>query len=155
MALTQTPVTGQESKLYYNSATYASPTWVEITKCIDVTISITASEVTTNARESAWKLTRQGLKELAISWNYLHKQGTDTVFDAIRAAFFSRTTYELLALDGPATESGCQGIRAHCQFFSNTLNQGLEDASTVDFEAKPVYAEESSALVVPSWFTAS
>jgi len=155
MALTETPIAGAEGFAYYNSATYSSPTWVELKKVRDVTINLSAGEVETNARESAWKLSRQGLRELSVSFGYLTKQGADTVFDALRAAFFARTTTEFLFLDAAATETGAEGIRAHFQIFSQTINQGLEDVVTADYEVRPVYAEESAALVTPTWYTAS
>jgi len=155
MALTETPVTGQECFAYRNTGSYSSPTWTAIPKAKDVSISLSAGEVETNSRGSSWKLSRQGLKELSISMGYATKQGTDAVFDALRAAFFNGTDVEFLFLDGAATETGAQGIRAFCQIFSNTINEGLEDARTADFEMKPCYHEESAAHVDPTWYTAS
>ena len=155
MALTETPIAGAEGFAYYNSATYSSPTWVNIANARDVTINLSANEVETNARASGWKLSRQGLRELSFSFGYLMKQGADTVWDALRAAYFAGTVTEFLFLDADATETGAEGVRAHCQIFSQTINQSLEDAVTSDNECRPVWFEDSATLIVPTWYTAS
>lgn len=155
MALTETPVTGQECVLYRNSGTEASPTYVAITKAINVSANLGNGEADVSARFSKFKLTRAALVELEFTFTYRKKQGTDTVFDALRAAVLARTSIGLLVLDALVTEAGAQGPKAWCQLFSANLTQDLESAEEVEFTAKPTYYEESAALVEPSWHLTS
>lgn len=151
MALTETPVVGQECKLYRNTATEASPTWVEITHAINVSANLGKGEADVSARFSGWKLTRGALKELEITFTYRKKQGTDTVFTALIAAVVARTAIQLAVLDAAITEVGAQGPKAYCELFSSNLSQDLESAEEVEFTAKPTYFEESSVLIEPEW----
>lgn len=155
MALTQAPVVGKDCKLYYNTATHASPTWVEITKAINVSANLGKGEADASARYSGWKLTKGALKELEITFSYRHKQGADTVFDALQAAYIADTAIEFAVMDAAITESGAQGPRAFCEVSAMNLTQELEGSQEFEFTLKPTYKEESSALVEPDWYEVS
>lgn len=152
MALVERPVTGLECKLYYNTGTHASPTWVEITRAINVSFSISKGEADQSSRTSGWRKTKGTLKDLEITFTYRKKQGTDTVFDALQAATIAGTVYEYAVLDGANTETGAQGIRAFCELMSLGNTQDLESSEEVEFSMKPTYHEESSAEVDPDWY---
>lgn len=152
MANTERPMTGLECKLYYNAATHASPTWVEVTKAINVSFSVSKGEADQSSRMSDWKMQKGTLKDLEITFTYRKKQGTDTVFDALIAACFADTIMEYAMLDGAHTLSGVQGIRAFCEIMSVGNTQDLEAAEEVEFTLKPTYKEESSAVVEPDWY---
>jgi len=152
MSLVERPVVGQECKLYYNTGTHASPTWVEVTRAINVNVSISKSEADQASRTSSWRKSRGALKDLEISFTYRKKQGTDTVFDALQAAALAGTVYEYAVLDGAATLAGVQGIRAFCELMTLNNGQDLEASEEVEFTAKPTYHEESSAEVDPDWY---
>lgn len=152
MPVAERPVTGLECKLYYNTTTHASPTWVEVTRAINVSFSLSKGEADQSSRVSTWKMQKGTLKDLEITFTYRKKQGTDTVFDALIAAAIGETVYEYAVLDGAHSVSGVQGIRAFCEIMSAGNTQDLESAEEVEFTLKPTYKEESSAVVNPDWY---
>jgi len=155
MALVERPPTGLECKLYYNTSTHASPSWTEITKAINVSFSSSKSEADQSSRVSEFKMQKGTLIDLEITVTYRKKQGTDTVFDALQAAYFAGTIYEYAMLDGAESESGVQGIRAFCEIMSMGNTQDLEGSEEVEFTLKPTYKEESDVLVEPDWYEVS
>ena len=152
MPLTEAPVVGKDCKLYLNSGTHATPTWVELKSAINVSANLGKGEADVSARYSGWKLTKGALKELEITFNYRHKQGADTVFDTLLAAYINDTNIEFAVMDADITESGAQGPRAFCQVLSMNLTQELENAAEYEFTLKPTYHQESGALVEPDWY---
>lgn len=155
MTLVERPVTGLECKLYYNSATHATPTWVLIPKAINVSFSLSKGEADQSSRSSTWRKSKGTLKDLEITFTYRKKQGTDTVWDALIAAAIAGTVYEYAMLDGISTESGVQGIRAFCEIMGVGNTQDLESSEEVEFTLKPTYHEESSTEIDPDWYEVS
>jgi hypothetical protein len=152
MALTQRPVIGKDCKLYYNSGTHFSPTFVEIKKAINVSATLSKNEADVSARFSGWSLAMGALKTLEITFNYRHIQGTDSVFAALQAAFFAGTPIQFLMLDADFNENGAQGILAFCEIMSMNPGQELESSQELEFTIKPTYKEESSQLIEPMWY---
>jgi hypothetical protein len=152
MALTERPMAGLECKLYYNTATHASPTWTLVSRAINVSVAISMGEADQSSRTSTWRKSRATLKDLEITFSYRKKQGTDAVFDALQAAALAGTVYEYAVFDGLITEAGCQGIRAFCDIRGLNLGQELEATEEVEFALKPTYKEESSSEVNPDWY---
>ena len=152
MPLTDAPVVGKDCKLYLNEATHATPTWTELKSAINVSANLGKGEADVSARYSGWKLTKGALKELEISFSYRHKQGADTVFDTLLAAYINDTHIEFAVMDAAITESGAQGPRAFCEILSMNLTQELENAAEYEFTLKPTYHQESGALVEPDWY---
>ena len=153
--LAEAPVLGKDCHLYYNSAPHSAPTWVEIKKAINVGYKIGKGEAEVTSRETSWKLTKGGLKELEITFSYRKKQGADTVFDFLRGKALSGEPAEFWVADGPSADAGVQGPRAFCEVISLDGKQDLENAEEVEFSLKPTYHEETGALVEPDWHTAS
>ncbi len=152
MPVAERPVTGLECKIYYNAATHASPTWVEITRAINVSYTISKGEATQDSRTTTWRKTKGTIKELEITFTYRKKQGTDTVFDALIAASVADTILEWAVLDGAHNVSGVQGIRCFGELFSAGNTQDLESVEEVEFTVKPAYKEESSVEINPDWY---
>ena len=152
MALTQAPVVGKDCKLYYNTGTHAVPVWVEVKHAINVSANLGKGEADASARYSGWKLTKGALKELEITFGYRHKQGADTVFDALLAAYLNDTAIEFAVMDAAISETGAQGPRAFCEVMSMNLSQELEGTSEYEVTIKPTFHEESGTLVEPDWF---
>lgn len=152
MTLIEAPAVGLECKLYYNTGTHAAPTWVLIAKAINVSANLTKGDATQPSRESTWQKHKGTIKDLEVTFTYRKKQGTDTVFDALQAAWVAGTIYEYAVLDGLVTQSGCQGPRAFCEIFDMNLTQELEGVEEVEFVLRPTYKEESSAVVNPDWY---
>ena len=153
MAMVDRPVTGLECKLYYNTATHAAPTWVEVTRAINVSVSSSKGEADQSSRISGYRMTKGALKDFEVTFGYRKKQGTETVFAALQAAYLANTAYEWAVLDGAVTENGAQGVRFFGEIMGLNVNQDLEGTEEAEFTLKPTYKEESAALVNPDWYT--
>lgn len=144
-------VVSENAKLYYNSGSYASPTWVEVTLAKDVTLNMEKSDIDVTTRGSGgFTEYANGLIDAGIDFSMLYNTA-DASFAAIRTAFFSKTNVEMLVLDGPESTTGSQGLRANMLVGGFTRNETLGEALMVDVTMKPVANDDS----VPSWFTAS
>lgn len=146
-------LSGGDCKLYYNSASYASPTLVEVTKAVDVDFTIDKGYGDASSRSSGWKKNVATLKDLTINFGYRYRQGaTDTVFDALRAAGLADTPIELFVLDGVSSAAGNEGIRAYVDLaFGRT--EALEDGVLCPFVGKHVAYEDSGTERNPEWYT--
>lgn len=144
---------GMDCKLYYNSATHATPTWVLVSQAVDVSMSIDKNYGDVSSRASGWKKNKAALKDLGCSFGYRYKAAvTDTVFDALRAAAIANTPTELFIADGASGTAGSEGIRA---YFDLTMGreEPLEDGVLIPFEGKHVINYESGSVVDPDWYT--
>ena len=143
---------GRECKLYYNSATHATPTWVLVGRAVDVSMTGSKGEADQSSRSSSYKKTGAGLKDMTIEFGYRTKTGADTVWDIFTAMFFTDTTKQIFCANQLAATSGSEGLRAFCQCFGITDEQAMEDGQLSTITLKPTYAEESSAEVDPDWY---
>lgn len=147
------PVVGKDCKLYYNTSIHATPAWVEMNKAIDVSANLSKGEADVSARYSGWKMTKSALKELEITFGYLHIRGTDTVFDMLLDSYVSDTAKQFLVLDGDVTLSKAQGPRAYCEVFTLNLTQELEGGDMYEVTLKPTYKEDPAGTIrTPDWY---
>jgi len=145
-------VVGSNCKAYYNSATHASPTWVEITDAIDIGVDLSKVKADVSSRAGTWKHHKSGQKEGSISMSYLHNKGADTVFDALLASYISDTPRQFAFMDGAIATAANQGLRAYCEVFGMSQGQNLDDGVKYDFELGPTRFLESSVIIQPTWF---
>ena len=153
--ITVGPVVGKDCKLYYNTGTRASPTWVEIKKARDVAANAGKGEADVSNRESSWKKDMSALKTLEVNFGYTHKRGTDTVFAALLAQYLNDTNVEFAVMDGDITYIGAKGWRAFYQCFTLNQTQELENGSVWEVGIKPTWHEESSTIAEPLWLVVS
>ena len=143
-------VLGMNAKLYYNTGSYASPTWTLISNVRDLTLNLERGDTDITTRGGGgWRQSVATLADGSIDFGMVWDTA-DTVFTAIKDAFINNTTVEFLALDGLQATTGSQGLRATMAITSFSRNEGLEDALTVDVSAKTAYADNA-----PEWYTAS
>lgn len=140
---------GLDAKLYYNSNTYASPTWNHASRIKDVTLTLEKGEADVSTRAgSGWREIVNTLKDASVSFSMLQApSGTDTVFIAFRDAFLNGTSIEVLVLDGTISVSGSQGLRATMTVSSFTRNENLEEAIMYDVTIRPTPADNAPAWV--------
>lgn len=142
---------GLECKLYRNTGTYASPTWVEIVNAKDVTVPLTKGEADTSRRGTAWKTRKGTMKDASIDFKLVQQDG-DAAFTALLDSFTNGTPIELLALNGPVATAGSQGLRATCEVFNFQDNQALESAVEYDVSCKPTPTVVNNTVISPTWF---
>ena len=147
-------LTGFDGKMYYNSASYASPTWVEIKQVKDVTLTSSTDKIEDSDRGSKFKKYCTGQIDLEVSANLTYRNN-DTIGDAIRNAHINRTDLDIAVMDGDITTSGTEGFRFNSKVFSHDWQQSIGDVMTVDCTFAPTYWHDGSNEVIPYWMTVS
>jgi len=139
---------GLDAKLYRNTGTSGSPTWVEMTNVKDLTLSLEAGEADVTTRGNAgWRATLAALKDASIEFEMMWDTA-DAAFTAIKDAFFGSTSVEFAVMDGDIETTGSQGLRAVMSITNFSRSEPLEEAISVSVTAKPTYA-----TTAPSWMT--
>lgn len=141
----------EDAKLYYNTGSYASPTWTLICNVKDLTLNMSNDETDTTTRCGGG--TREyiaGLTDISITFNMLYDPA-DTPWEAIRAAFMTKASLEFLCLDGLVATAGSEGLRATMVVTSFNITQTLGDTIMTDVTLRPT----PNANAAPAWYTAS
>lgn len=148
---------GRDARLYYNSGTVASPTWVEIKEARDLTINLACDKVAVEDRSTIYKLFESGGLDFSISGSLTYRNGNANCA-VLRDMMFARSAHQFAITTGPIATAGTQGLKAGMKCFSNNLGLALNDGQKVDFELAPCYYESPAApgtQILPAWFTAS
>lgn len=126
---------GKETFTYYNSATYASPTWVEMKRVRNVQFNRgpNLSEVEMHGAAETGNI--PGYKNFSGSFEYVRKIGTDTVFAALIAARDAGSIVDLAQLNGTVVLDASTGWRAPVVLgeFSETANGNDGVVVTIPF----------------------
>lgn len=143
-------VLAEDAKVYYNSATYGSPTWVEI-DVKNLTLSLDKGEADVTTRGSGgWNEFLDGLIDATVDFQLVWDTA-DAAQTAIRSAFTGKTGIEVLVLDGSSATNGSQGIRMTCMVKTFSRNEQLGEALMVDVSLRP----RKNADAAPAWHTVS
>lgn len=145
---------GNDLKLYYNTGTDASPTWVEIDKVGDVTVNINIAEAEVDLRISNWVLNLPAKLSGSIDVALASDIG-GTVWDALRALALGRTQAQFASANADIASVGTELFKAFCFFSSFPWGQPTQELSSGDASLALGYTEEATALVEPGWTTIS
>ena len=139
--LTRGAYSGRETFLYYNSATHATPTWVEIPRArnIQTTNGPALSEIEFHGAQSTANI--PGYDKFSGSFEYVKKRGTDTIFAALETARKNRTVVELQFMNDDVATSGATGWMAPVLLgeFAETSNGGDGVTITIPFAKADAY----------------
>jgi hypothetical protein len=150
MAAPTAPVLGFNGKLYYNSGTYASPTWVLIDNVGDIEVTDATEKVEIPIRRNGgFKAYVQGLTDYGLAFKMVYDPA-DAAQSAIRNAKINRTPIEFLVLDQAVATAGSSGIRATMSVFKCARTEPLSGPMMAEVELAPTYAANP-----PSVFTAA
>lgn len=128
---------GLNAKLYRNSGTYGSPTWVEFKNVVDLTDNDDMEEAEVTTRGSAGIAEFEPtIRTVSLEFQMVSKTG-DTDLAAVRSAYSARTSLDMVALDGAIDEVGATGVRARFKVFSFKKGQELKGAQMIDVTMKP------------------
>ena len=138
---------GLEGKAYYNSGSYGSPTWGEITVARDVTLNLDTE--TADARTRANLLWgADAVVKLAASVDMdILWEPTNAVFAALLTAFLAGTGVEILVLDGAVGTSGSRGLRATMCIGKFTRGEPLNGVMVASVSFRPTVATNN-----PAWY---
>ena len=133
--LTRGAYSGRETFLYYNSATNASPTLVEIVRArnVQVTNGPALSEIQFHGAQATANI--PAYDQFSGSFEYVRRRGTDSVYAALETHRKNRTTVELQYMNDDVATSGATGWKAPVLLgeFSETSNGGDGVVVTIPF----------------------
>ncbi len=137
---------GIKAKLYYNSSSYGSPSWVEVDIVQDCTLNFAWDEGAADDRSDAAHRMVKTQYALDVSGN-LKKRISDTAYEYLADLAISRAVGDFLVLDGPRTTVGQRGFRFDGQLFSATEDQGLGvGAIATAFTIKPTDSPDDNPV---------
>lgn len=153
MAFTSNSSTNVERVLYYNKATHASPSWVEMKRARNVKASPNSkARGDVSRRDSKYRYSRGSTRELGLTFQYVYSTAADTIWDDLQASLHNGTPYEFFDSDRSGT--GAEGYRFVGEVVNIEQADESDEAGTVyDIEVALTDAEESSALLEPDWYT--
>lgn len=146
---------GKETFLYYNSATYASPTWVEISRARNIQRNRgpALSEVEFHGAGETGNI--PGYKKFAGSFEYARRKGTDAVYAFLEAARDAGDIVDLCHLNGPVDLDASTGWRCPVLLgeTSGAANGGDAASDTFPFGKADAYNTSGGAAVGYAAFT--
>lgn len=142
---------GLDAKVYRNTGTYGSPTWVEWDWIKETTLSATKSEADATTRANGgWKAIIGTLKDASLEIVAPHDTA-DAQYLACFQAYFSGASFDLVVADGPIATVGTRGLRASFEVMGFDRSDPIEDVKMNTLSLKPTY----SANAPSEWHTAS
>jgi len=139
---------GKETYLYYNSATHASQTWTEIVRARNVQINRgpNLSEIEFHGASETANI--PGYKRFSGSFEYVRKQGTDSVYSALETARDAGDIIELGHLNGPITDGDSTGWQCPVLLgeFSETANGNDGVVVTIPFAKADAYTSAGASV---------
>src|SRR5262245_45725224 len=140
-------VLGKDCKAYYNTGTFATPTWSVIDNVSTLKSDMKSDTGEGTRRASGrFKQFAATLIDLVISWKMLWDL-TDAAFLALWNAFKAGTEVDMIFLDGVVNTGVHQGPRISAALSNFGRSEDEKGILTVDVEAHP------GILFVPVWFT--
>lgn len=127
---------GIKGKLYYNSATFGSPTWVEHTLIRDLNRNFKADLADVVTRASRAKRAVPTTFDLSITGTLL-AQVDSTIYLAQRTAFLAGTVFDIMCLTGARTNNGEEGFRYEAVVGDASQDQGSGNPMYDSFEFRP------------------
>ncbi len=118
---------GVNSKFYYNSSSYGSPTWVEVNQVSDLNVNDEWDQADANARDSLVKRQVNTLMGLEVS-GMLKVKLDDTAYNYLADALVFGTTIDVLVMEAAVTVVGARGYRYDAQVRKGSQDQGLQSA---------------------------
>ena len=129
-------VRGMDFKLYRNTATPTTPTWVLMTNVRDLTRNRDTALADVSTRGSQYRLQVPTLKDLSIDFQLVYFDD-DADQEAFEEAYEAGDSIDMAFLDGPISTVGSKGLRMMGQVSNFTTNEALEDAGLIDITVVP------------------
>ena len=131
---------GLNCHLYLNTATYSSPTWVEITTVKDANLDIEATKADASARRSKFKQFLKALISGPISFKMV-ADSAESAYDTLRDASVSTsTTLDVAIASDLIASTGTEYFRGDFFVFGFKRAEPLEDVATVDVALDLAYS---------------
>lgn len=120
--------------------------WLPLNNLKDLTLNLESGEADVTTRGAkGWRLKVATLKEASIEAEMLY-DNADPGFTAVKNAYFTNSLIGILALDGPLTVVGNEGLMTDASVLSLTRDEKLEDALSAKVKIVPTYSTQP-----PQW----
>lgn len=123
--------------VYRNTGTYGSPTWTSVSLVKDAIPNTPWDMAEASIRASRVKLYAATQQDFDLTMNVLDND-LDTGVQAFKAAANAATPLDLLVMDGPITDEGARGVRAHF-LLSQNMDQSIGNVNYCNFTCKPTF----------------
>lgn len=144
---------GRDCYTYYDSAdNWTTPTWVEIKKIIDETVTPEQDTAAGGSRESKWEDADNVLARLngEITYRYKKHPGSDdAIYTKFLNAFLNNTAVFMAFLDDQVTTSDAQGWKAPMKCTSIPQRRNLGDLVEVTLSLRSCLYDDSGTLREP------
>jgi hypothetical protein len=127
---------GLECKAYLGSGTFASPTWVEMSSVIEVTMSLSRTLAILKARATTWERGLPGLLKGEVKFKLL-RDNANVQQIALQALLFSGGMGLLAFADGPIATPGTTYLKGEYVVGQFEEGEPLEEGATIDVSAMP------------------
>lgn len=145
-----TTYTGRANKLYYNTGTYASPTWVAVPHWRD-TLSLSHSSEMADAGDASSLMGASVVGEVNIEISTtLRKTASDTTWTYLRSKQYSGASFEVAVMEGAIATSGTLGTRVSVSvsaFGESYEQKGISTASLTLIPAPSADADAAEYTV--------
>lgn len=128
---------GKDRAAYYNSGTYASPTWVHFARISDVNRPQSRASSDRMYRGAKSKKKVLGYKEFGFTFKYHAKESgsTDTVLDKLQDSYDNETVLDVCFMDGKFDSGTTRvGVRGPVQVSKFDISEADEEGVTYDVE---------------------
>ncbi len=146
------PSTGHKMKFYRNTATHASPTWVEIDEIGDLSIAdLTMGLAELKRRANGFtKNLPSIMQSIAVEFR-LHFGLDSATFTVLRSAFFAGTVIEYAIMNDAIADEDSEGLTLPGIIEQFPWDQPLEEVSGHDVRLATGYLVETSTEIDPAW----
>lgn len=136
---------GVSCKLYYNSGTHGSPTWVAVDDAKDVMVNLGMGKAEVKRRGNGWVQTLPTLKTAPITFGMV-REVANTPHNTLRDAYLNKTVMDFAVADGAIATTGTQYFRADYYLYAFPINQPLEEAEDINVEADLAVSSNAPAF---------
>jgi hypothetical protein len=150
MAIEQVPL-GLDCRLYRNTGTYETPTWVLMTMIRDNTLGLESSEADVTSRANAgWRATVPTLHEGSLEFEMLDKRTVSPTDDisVIQDAWLNRTPIEFAVMNGPINVVTSRGLRGTFNIMTFSRGEALEEGVTYSVSAMVGQSDNPPEFIV-------
>jgi len=140
---------GRQQTIYYNAATYGSPSWTKLKRVGDITVDDSRVEADASHRDVEEELVVPTLRSRSLSFT-VRANPSDATFVALKAAYENKTEVDVIILNQLISVSGATGPRL--AMVVTQFNQGAEirGLQTRDVILKPTDSDND-----PTTYTVS
>ena len=130
---------GLTGRLYYNSGTHGSPTWVNVPITRDVTLGLDSTKADASSRTQGWKLNLQGLKAGPLEWEMI-LDPQNPAYTYFRDAYMNATVVDMAVATGAIAGPALEYFRGDFIIFGFSRKEPLDNTAMVDVKADLAYS---------------